>query len=1412
MNFDSIHRQFILVLSLCMPAASTIAGPTDIASGPLITPTASPVKPNLMFTLDDSGSMRWDYLPDWVMHAGGTRLRWCKSNDGSGETGFACCRAPNGEMNNAAAVCLPQGGGGNNIDTEFAESREHLRGMPPFLTHTTWTLRIPAAGGGTRDEVVNGGFNSAYYNPTIYYRAPINADGSSRTSYSGTGTTPWDAYGVMYGSGGAMQGIDLRTEFPDTEWCTNTAFTNCLRADNYLVPGTVGGQNYFTMRPVRGIGAGSFVRGTPQAPVIDNNRAAGPHYYVMIPGEFCTNRKLTHCVVSSTPTTVGGVAYTYPAALRWCNNARGRDRRVDGATVAAVGNACQALRNGTFNAPRYPTLRLHTAPLTHAPGRFYRIDIVPGKASYGNLCVSNTGTVTERLGSCLAGEFTALDRSDRNDCTNRPNCTYSEELANFANWFAWYRSRIQSAKSSVSIAFQSVDQRYRVGFLTLNNSSGSTNRNLINIADFNFVPGPSGHKQDWYTRLFAINPSGGTPLRESLARAGRYFARQSGLAGATDPVQYSCQKNFSILTTDGYWNSGGGVRLNNTAIGNEDNDAAMVIGGVTGPFADNWTGTLADVAAYYYKTDLRTSALGNCTGALGGGGGNVCTDNVPTTSSVNMNTAQHMVTFGVSLGIDGLMQYRADYRSASGDPTDDYDAVRNSVTASVANAADGICPWQTSGTCNWPQPAADSQANIDDLWHAAVNGHGGYLLAKDPLTLSRGLRDMIREIWVDDGSGAAATTSNPNVATGDNFVFSSKYWTQKWTGELVRESINTANGTIYTGPDDWQAHPQLDAASWSGRNIMTFKAGGGTPRAFTWTTLNAGACDPPLNEQGCFSQSWISGGLAQYCGFGPLCLSVADQAAAAGQPLVDYLRGDKSNEDTGTTTGFYRKREGRLGDIVNAEAVYVGKYLQDYGSSVGYPARNTPRADPTLYVAANDGMLHAFNATAASNGGGQERWAYIPSTVMRDLYRLADKDYDTKHRYFVDGSPAVGDVKDGTQWKTLLVGGLAGGGAGYYALDITNQATPKVLWEFRQKPGCTPTTPAGAARHASSGIARMIEDCDLGFSYGNPVITKLPSGQWVVMVTSGYNNHVGGDGRGYLYVLDAMTGAIIYKTTTGVGDSATPSGFARIAAWTDNPLKDNTTKYVYGGDLLGKLWRFDLTGGAPIVSLLHDAGPGKPIMARPELGSVTKTNTNIKKRMVFFPTGRLLGNSDLANTQQQSFYGLWDWLGGSAPSNALVAVNVSAGGAGRTGTIYDPSGDGKPDSVFDDDDNPGWRLDFPDVGERGTTDPTLAFGTLVFSTTKPQSPDPCNPSGFTSWVYNIDYRSGHVVYVPGTSNNHIAVQYAGAATKPTVFTHDDGQASSIVVVTEQNVTKQRDKVRYHFGGDLKRVGWRELTK
>ncbi|MHB1359631.1 MAG: pilus assembly protein [Rhodocyclaceae bacterium] len=1470
------HIATALLTSAALALTGAVqAAPTDLATMPLITPGVSSVRPNLMFIMDNSGSMDWDYLPDWIYRTG---ENLCKGTTGTANV--RCCRRPDGAAGSWS--CLPQDAAGVNLD---GSGGPHLRGMPPFHSAD---------------------FNSNYYNPAITYTAPKNADGTSKTSYSGTGAVPWDGYGVQYNN--VTRTINLITEFPDVEWCTDTTHSDCLRADNYVLPGTVNGKSYTTMRAVRATGSSmTFATGSPAAPTTITSNV-GPYYYTMVPGEYCTTRKLVTCINAAGPTAT----HTFPARLRWCNNSAGR---VAGEQGASGTDACQAVKNATYKYPRYPTLLLANAvsaasatgkitvsglpdsgnttgvdaacnalgagskatvssirlngveilttaftycdgnnnqntrnnnlakeirtrigngfsashsnaeliittpatatyngatltpaptittaslaitttfvngataaPALYAAGSFKRLDIVSGQ-TFGNMCVNASGVVSNASGACPSGSTLVVDRNSRTDCAGRPTCTYAEELANFANWFAWYRSRMQMTKSALSTAFQSVDDRFRVGYFTINSASS----NLVNIAPFD-----TAQKSTWYTKLFDANPDGGTPLRVALAQAGRIYAGKTAITGATDPVQYSCQKNFTILSTDGYWNGSNGVRVDGiTPIANEDS-TGMVIGGVTGPFADTYSGTLADVAAYYYKTDLRQSVtpFSNCTGALGV---SVCANDVPT-STGNKNTAQHMVTYTIGLGIDGVMMYRDNYKTPTTDTTDDYDAVRLGTTASPAT---GVCPWQTTGACNWPQPAADAQTNIDDLWHAAVNGHGTYYSAKDPLGLSRGLLDVLASIGTDDGGAAAATTSNPNVTTGDNFVFSSKYWTSQWTGELIRQTMDLTSGNINTG-QDWAAHTQLDAASWSGRNIYTFSSAHPDKlKPFRWDQLNgvSTSCTPPTNEKGCFSSTYIDSSLAQFCTIGPLCLSSTEKTAASGQNLVDFLRGDRSNEDTTSTTGLYRERKGRLGDIVSSEAVYVGKYLYEYGTSSGYPVKGTSRANPTVFVGANDGMLHAFDAA-----NGNERWAYIPSMVMKDIFRLADKDYATKRRYFVDGTPVAGDVQSGPlTWKTILVGGLAGGGPGYYALDITDTATdtsvlnPKVLWEFRQKPGCT----AGTSPRYTT-VAGITEDCDLGHGYGNPEIVKLPSGTWVVMVTSGYNNHVTGDGKGYLYILDALTGAVLHKVTTNTGDTTTPSGLARIRSWVDDAMKDNTAKYVYGGDLLGNMWKFDLTSGTPVKSLLINVGSSKPITARPELGEVVMNNGQ-KKRVVFFSSGKLLGNVDLADTSQQSFYGIWDKDGSPLPTT-LIDSTVISGGSGRVGVVQT--------SVFEDDNNLGWQLNYPEPGERGNTDPQLAFGTLIFVTNKPGSADACNPSGFSSWVYNVDYLSGGVVQQAGDSNTHLATAYAGASTRPNVVVLPSGVVKSITRTSGQDVVNNVEEVRIKSGGSsVRRVTWREL--
>lgn len=1302
------------VAALAFSADVRAAG-TDLAPHPFVTETEGlvTVKPNLYFILDDSGSMTWDYLPDW------TPSSYCKNN--AGTTGGSC-------------------------------------------SNTRPLMRSPD-------------YNAVYYNPAISYLPPKNPDGTEKTSYDGVSAVPYDAF-----SGGSS--LNLTTNYADEEWCVGSSTTDCLRADNYLVPGTLNGKNYTTVRSTTANGTKSFVSGTSGAPVT-TDRAMGPYYYVMIPGEYCADPKLVNCQAMPGPGFQGSTYYGYPAKVRWCTGA----------------GACQGLRVGSYSSIRYPTLNVGGG--TIVPGSFRRTDIVTGR-SYGNTCVSATGTVTEVMGVCPAGQTTIVDRSGRIDCAGKPTCTYAEELRNFANWHAWYRTRMQMAKTSLSRAFSTIGDTFRVGYFTING------QRLVNPAPFD-----AAQKSTWYSTMLGTPAPYGTPNRLGLAYAGRLYAgkKTAVFSGASDPVEYSCQRNFAILATDGYWNGSAGQKIDGSAIGNEDS-TGMEIGGVTGPFSDGWSNTFADVAAYYYKTDLRSPALNNCTGALGAGI-NVCTDNVPTSTLPilrDSNTQQHMATFTIGLGIDGVMKYREDYQTPSSEPTDDFDAVRNGRTA---NPAAGVCPWQSSGACGWPNPSGGGQETIDDLWHAAVNGHGKYFSASDSQALTNGLQEILTAIGAKTGASAGATTSSPNAVAGNNYIFSSTFKTVDWVSTFMRETINEATGVVgFDSGKDWYANTLLDSASWSSRNIYTFKSGGGTPRDFDWTALSSSGsiCNPPANELACFTDAHISANLSQWPALTP-----ANKTAAAGVNLVNFLRGDKANEDTATETKLYRQRKSRLGDIVGSEAFYVGSYMYEYGN--GYPAKGTTRADPTVYVAANDGMLHAFNAGDVGSGGGTERWAYVPSMAVKEMHRLASKDYH--HRYFVDGSPTAVDVYTGGNWKTILVGGLGGGGPGFYALDITDQTSPKVLWEFRQKADCNATTPSGSARYDNSGIPRMIEDCDLGYSFGNPIITKLPGGQWVVLLTSGYNNHVrddgkGGDGKGYLYVLDAMTGSIQYKVSTGVGSASDPSGFAKIATWADNYNTDNLTKYVYGGDLKGNMWKFDLTSGAPNISLLYSAGSSKPITAKPRLGLIT-TKTGVKKRVVFFPTGKLLGLSDLEPTGTYSFYAIWD-AAGVTPVPSTIISSSASGSDNRTGNIYDPNNDGKPDSVFDENANLGWKLDFPAPGERGTTDPNLAGSTLLFTTNQPQSgsSDPCNKSAFQGWLWNIDYKSGHAIHVAGETggNRPMAEALGGYGTRPVVVILQSGKPVSITTVTKGSGVERRvSPIRIEDNPEgAKRVAWRELTQ
>ncbi|MDP2879424.1 MAG: PilC/PilY family type IV pilus protein, partial [Sulfuricella sp.] len=460
-----------------------------------------------------------------------------------------------------------------------------------------------------------------------------------------------------------------------------------------------------------------------------------------------------------------------------------------------------------------------------------------------------------------------------------------------------------------------------------------------------------------------------------------------------------------------------------------------------------------------------------------------------------------------------------------------------------------------------------------------------------------------------------------------------------------------------------------------------------------------------------------------------------------------------------------------------------------------------------VYQGANDGMLHAFNASS-----GAEEWAYIPNLLMSSLNNLSKKS-GFVHKYYVDGTPASGDVDfsntDGVtgnpdpSWKTILVGGLNKGGRGYYALDVTTPtaadeatATQKVLWEF-----------PNSATHATVKT-------NIGYGFGKPIIVKTAGYGWVALVTSGYNNgaDTSGDGHGYLFVLNARTGALIEAIDTVVGSSADPSGLAQIAAYVENSDIDNTVTYVYGGDTKGNVWRFDLTAtnsnswGVKRLAVLKDASNNtQPVTTVPELAKITINGAD--KRFVYVGTGQYLGDTDVATTGTQTMYGLIDDLSSPAGStpviadptrNSLQVQTLTASGTTRTAT----------NTTVDFATKKGWYVDMPASGERINTDPAIALGALVFASNIPSS-DVCTPGG-SSWLNILDYKTGGKL--TGSTVTWSSTYLGNAlASRPVLIKLPSGVVKALVRKSDAS-TITTDVPLPSSSTTGRRVSWRELLE
>jgi len=1012
---------------------------------------------------------------------------------------------------------------------------------------------------------------------------------------------------------------------------------------------------------------------------------------------------------------------------------------------------------------------------------------------------------------------------------------------NFANWYAYYRTRNLMTRTSLSRVFGSLGGKtpdggfgstVRVAWQNLNSSGFKLPAKAIISALIDTAscgnaasadPGnlqtptdtakpPACYRSAFFNWIFQTPANGGTPSVNATSRAGQFFQRGgSGDSNKTanyktlrDPyweagkvlsdgtqaagAELYCRQNFHMLVTDGLFNENNvavpaaittlpdQTVFNPSASYNAIFQTKHSSSGSSGTEA-----SLSDLAFYYWATNLRPDLYDPPNGKFVPPYlPDTTTGVVPTTdiSAASANSAHvnneiyfnpkndpanwpHLVQYMVGLGVSGVLNY-----------SDDTDC-------SVSTSSDACLlrkgSKNSSGASGWPTPSDPSPgiaANIDDTWHAALAGRGNFFNAGNPQSLVDQLSAILSNI---SARSAPATTgaTNTSVLVPGALGFNTGYSTVDWTGTLQAVTVN-ADGTTST-TTAWDAGALLDDKDKTppaGRSVFSAKEDASG-------NFSGGVAFKTFGDLDAAGKALISGTPASI-----------DGTNDTGQTRIDYLRGDRSKE--GTT---FRGRAHLLGAIIGSQPVYVSYPSSGYRNTwpTGSPEQQAMAADdsncgstapstchsyeyfvqdhlgrkPTVYVGANDGMLHAFDASEyedtsttpstirPTTDAGKELFAYVPRSVYANLGNLTVKS-NFKFMPTVDGIPVTRDVffsQDTTTpvatskgWHTILVGGLRLGGRGVYALDITDPASMsagKVLWEFNAD-----QPDQGAWKDDLNNINPGGKPSRLGYTYGQPNIGRLANGKWVVLVPGGYFpdcskapftsancSYPAAASSKYssLFIVDAQTGKLIREMTTpdpvSVPGAAASHGLATpvLGDYNDDQIDD----VAFAGDLDGNLWRFDLSSPDPgswsVTLAFRPATPGaQPITSMPRLFGDPATN----KFMVVFGTGKYLGagdnTSDSAATQ--AVYGIRD-LGTTATVGNLVKQTLSEKLAddgitlARGLTNYPVPAD-----------KGGWYFNLgpsdSSKGERVVVTPGALFdtGRVVIQTLIPGTNDPCSAS------------------------------------------------------------------------------------
>jgi type IV pilus assembly protein PilY1 len=944
--------------------------------------------------------------------------------------------------------------------------------------------------------------------------------------------------------------------------------------------------------------------------------------------------------------------------------------------------------------------------------------------------------------------------------------TTDAERANYLNWFynnelakvIVTSTRLATAQKAAASWVTGLKNDIRLGYSTFAPFTNNDSKGVLVLEAIDDLT--SAKKTNIISRINATTANAGTPLAESMSGIGRYLATDSSNSNvklhadktkptqtidsvlpaanlnngttwrtltsgeatfAKNPIQFSCQKSFAVVMTDGLPSYDRNIA---SPLLDYDGDCAAA--------PSLCTGVHDMKKAYAYP---------------GGNGGSPSKD----VTGAGSDSSDYFDDVTQAL-------FEMDLRPDKRNYLKEASTAKNNLTSYVIGFAD---------------PAIDpTKPGVNPLpKEAAIQGGGKFFFAGSESELTGSLTRAFQFIQ-DQKSSASSVAANSTQYQTNAVLFQALFDSGDWTGNIKAFTLDSedTNGNgkldsttdspaIVTANEDTNGNGVLDFATignirWEAkdhipvtslRKIFTYDAVLAKGIDFKFTSLNAA-------QKAVFNQPTPAN-------------------KVEGGKIVDYLRGDQSNE--GDAPEEYRPRSTVLGDIINSDPLFVGG--QDFGYSSlpeggSYAAHVSLKKSnlEMLYVGANDGMLHGFQVGVNPSSGveGDEVFAFMPNAaISKELFGyVTDRNYI--HSFFVDGAPQYGDVFYGGAWHTVLVGSMGAGstealggktgtgGRSLFALDVTNPSgfgVNNVLWEFSNR-----------------------DDADLGYTFATPSVVRMANGDWAAIFGNGYNS---ANGKAALYILNIKTGALLGGKAVLADSPATKDNGLSTPTAVDVD-GDKITDYIYAGDLKGNLWKFDVTSsdpnqwgvafsGKPLFVAKDAAGVVQPITTKPGVQPAKSANQD-KGVMVYFGTGKYFEEGDHqlpvapALPQVQSFYGIWDkcdksnvatCTGGEISGRSLLveqkitkeedilALNISVRNSTACPIAYGTLPPAAESGCSSTANRRGWFMDlkspiFGVEGERAVNTPLIREDSVVFVTLIPLNVT-CEPGG-KSWLMEVN--------------------------------------------------------------------------